>query len=65
MATVINLATLEEKLYTCPAHEAVVCAFEQERKNWNAWQYDYRKAQFSSTGRTVSCGNWVAKVKED
>ena len=63
MTKVVNLKTGEEKWYSCPDYEAVVCAFEQARKNWNTWTYDYRQARWSMTERTVSCGDWVA-VKE-
>jgi len=60
MATVINLKTGEEQIFSCPANEAVVCAFEQERKNWNTWDYDYSKATISKSGKTVICGDWTA-----
>jgi hypothetical protein len=58
--TVRNLSTGEEHDYTCPANEAVVCAFEQARKNYSTWDYDYSKAIVSKSGKTVSCGDWVA-----
>lgn len=58
--TIFNLATGETRDYSCPANEAVVCAYEQERKNWSTWQYDYSKAVISKSKKTISCGNWAA-----
>ena len=62
MITIVhNLATGAEIGYCLPPEKAVVCAFEQEtRKNCNTWAYDFSKARVSNSGRTVSCGDWVA-----
>ena len=63
MVTVTNSRTGEEHVFSCPANEAVVCAFEQERKNYNTWDYDYSKAIVSKSGKTVACGDWMALNK--
>lgn len=55
---VLNLLTGETRHYSCPPREAVVCAAEQERGNWNTWTYDFSRARANL--RTVSCGEWTA-----
>jgi hypothetical protein len=63
MTKVFNMKTGELKGYSCPPSEAVVCAFEQEKKNFNTWQYDYSQAEFAASGESVSCGDWAAKIQ--
>ena len=63
MIRVFNLSTQEERYYTCPPVEAVVCAYEQARGNANTWQYDFKThpmLAFGQSGKTVFCGDWGA-----
>ena len=39
---------------------AVVAAFEHNKGNRNTWTYDKKKARISKSGKTVSCGDFVA-----
>ena len=63
MATMVrNLTTGEEQVYTCTPSEAVVNAYEQEKSNYNTW--DYRRGRehgsFAESARWYRCGEWVA-----
>lgn len=60
MANVINLETGEIQVYSCSPQEAVVCAYEQSRKNFNTWSYNYSQVKISASGKTVFCGNFSA-----
>lgn len=53
MTEVLNLSTGESRTYELPPEQAVVVAYEQSCGNWS-------KARVSTSGRTVSCGDWVA-----
>ena len=56
---VFNLRTGRRVEYRCcTPREAVVCADEQSRGNWNTWTYDFTKAVEGDL--TVSCGDWTA-----
>jgi len=62
MHTVLNLATGETLHYSCEPSQAVICAFEQARANFNTWQYlspathpHYRRTKLGH-----SCGDWAA-----
>jgi len=46
--------------YTCSAREAVVAAFEQEKGNYNTWEYD--PAQAVVAGRFVTCGDFTCRI---
>lgn len=37
--TVVNLGTELQRVYTLPARDALVAAWEQDRGNWNTWTY--------------------------
>jgi hypothetical protein len=58
--TVRNLATGEEHTYTLPPEKAVVCAWYQEKNNWNTWDYDYENAPVIEDKETLTCGDWCA-----
>ena len=63
MITIVtNLATREELTYMLPPEEAVIGAYEQERKNWHTW--DYKKPAdhpaFTRGKKSVACGDWAA-----
>lgn len=65
MTKVINLRTGEERFYTCSAHEAVVCAYAQERGDWNTWEYEQRYGKLvEESERCVFCGDWAALKHE-
>ena len=48
--------------YTLPADQAVVCAWYQDQGDYNTWGYDFNKAIFHPSGRSVHCGNFSAIV---
>lgn len=59
---VLNLATGAEQTYFCAPEQAVVAAYEQERDNWNTWEYppfiDHPERGLGSV--TVACGDFTA-----
>lgn len=63
---VLNLATRQEWVYSLAPEMAVVCAAEQERGNWNTWEYDLstlrqeHKLPVIYGEHTVRCGDWTA-----
>ena len=59
MTKVFNLSTGEERLYTLPFKEAIICAqMNSEGKN-NTWAYDFsRNVPLSLSGRTAGIGDW-------
>lgn len=64
-ATVLNLATGRETLYTTDPRSAVIAAYAQSRLDFNTWSYQERYAQlvtFGPSGRTVACGNYAARL---
>jgi hypothetical protein len=65
MASVLvyNTETMEEQIFNCPAAEAVVCAHEQSRKNFNTWNYDFSQARTSFSGDLVKCGKYAAVAR--
>jgi hypothetical protein len=67
LTTVLNLRTQRELIYTLPAVQAVICAFEQaENGNFNTWGYKYHDhplVEFGPSGKTVFCGDFAAIIK--
>lgn len=58
---VTNLRTLETKTYMgiTPRH-AIVCAYAQERNDYNTWTYKQRYDAMVTEGTyTVSLGDWT------
>lgn len=62
MITVVyNLETGEQREYSCPPYEAVVCAYAQDRHDHSTWLYPQRYSDSVLVGpHTVSCGDWSA-----
>jgi hypothetical protein len=59
---VTNLATGAKITYSLPPEEAVVCAHEQSKGNYNTWDYSKKPHPLlRDAGRFVSCGDWTAK----
>lgn len=62
---VINLDNGNEYIYTVPPEKAVVNAYYQFGKHdFNAWEYDYSLVKYTTSGRTVYCGNFTANVNK-
>ena len=60
MALVRNLATLEERHYTCEPREAVIAAHAQEKGDWNTWAYGVRYgAEVRESSLCFYCGDWA------
>ena len=57
--TVVNLATGEQKLYTCPPLDAVIAAHAQSLGDFNTWDYlpKYRD-QVETTRLGHYIGDW-------
>ena len=64
MIKVLNLGTGKHVTYSLPPEEAVVAAYEQNRGNFNTWQYaafaDHPKARRGQY--SVSCGDFAAII---
>jgi hypothetical protein len=58
---VTNLRTGDQSIYVGIAPEkAVVCADYQSGGDFNTWAYDFSRAEFGPSGRTVFCGDQAA-----
>lgn len=62
MAHVLNLYTGQYQLFSVEAAQAVINAFEQERKNWNTWQYPQAPdhPRFLEVADGFTCGQWFS-----
>jgi len=61
--TVTNLGTGKTLTFVgISPKKAVVCAYEQSRGNFNTWTYDENKAIVSTSGATVSCGDFCSII---
>lgn len=62
MHTVLNLATGKTLYYSCSPAQAVICAFEQTRGNFNTWEYaaPADHPHYRCTFRGHNCGDWAA-----
>ena len=58
---VTNLTTGEQRVYSLKPEEAVGAAYEQERGNYNTWDYKKPHPLLRDAGRFVTCGDWTAK----
>ena len=59
--TVMNLATGDKQVYTCPPEQAVIAAYAQAQHDWNTWDYDTRYAGMLERGQhCVLCGDYSA-----
>ncbi len=60
MIRVLDLATGYSQMYTLPAVQAVIAAYEQAKGNWNTWNYssNHPLLEFGPSGRTVFCGQF-------
>ena len=67
VTTVKNLDNGTEQVYTIPAAQAVIAAFEQSHNNWNTWDYkspdDHPALNYGVSGKTVSCGSFCAMLE--
>jgi hypothetical protein len=58
---VINLKTLEKRIYSLPPRDAAIAAYAQERGDYNTWDYEARYGHLITEGFiTVACGDWCA-----
>ena len=48
--------------YFLAPEQAVVCAWYQARGNYNTWDYDFTKAVYGKSGKTVFCGEFSAML---
>ena len=56
---VMNLATRQIITYTCTPRMAVICAYAQERKDFNSWDYEKRYGAMVQKGEyTFLIGDW-------
>jgi hypothetical protein len=56
---VMNLATRQIITYTCTPRMAVICAYAQERKDFNSWDYEKRYGSMVEKGQyTFLIGDW-------
>ena len=62
ITNVMDLRTGNYTVYSCAPREAVVCAYEQDRRNWNTWTYNFSIARIGPSGLTVSCGDFSAML---
>ena len=59
MCTVLNLATMEKKIYSCSPREAVIAAYAQAKGDWNTWDYEKRYDYLVEEAlHTFLCGDW-------
>lgn len=65
MKTVVHQRGTNNKyIYNLPPEIAVVDAYYQyAKKKFNTWEYDYSLVRYSSTAKTVYCGDFSARVK--
>jgi hypothetical protein len=63
---VLNLATGQLSLYTLPASQAVIAAYENNRRNFNTWDYSspqiHPALKAGPSGRTIFCGDFGAMI---
>ena len=59
MTRVFNLATGQERFYSCAPFPALVAAYAQERKDWNTWDYWKYWTLVDYTRRTYLLGDWT------
>ena len=67
LTRVVNLSTGDESFYTLPAPEAVMCAYGAGQHNGNTWTYAEKYShlvKYGASGKTVSCGDYSAMLKE-
>lgn len=58
--TVVNLRTLEERVYTLPPEQAVVAAWRQSKGDWATWEYHKFADVVRSGELTVSVEDFCA-----
>ena len=59
MCTVVNLATREKMIYTCDPKTAVICAYAQNKGDFNTWDYDEKYSHFVLECDSVwNCSNF-------
>ena len=63
MTRVLNLATGKSQWFSLPPIQAVVCAYRQDRHDWNTWAYDFTQFVLGKSGRTVFCGDFGALLE--
>jgi hypothetical protein len=63
MTTVFNLSTGDVKQYSLPPREAVIAAWEQEKRNYNTWDYGKSKAPLTIGNKTIAAGDWCARLE--
>ena len=57
---VVNLKTLEKRVYALPPRDAVIAAYAQEHGDYNSWDYQKYESLVTVGFITVACGNWCA-----
>ncbi|MDK2920122.1 MAG: hypothetical protein PWQ37_2855 [Candidatus Petromonas sp.] len=57
---VVNLSTLEKRVYTMTPKEAVKAAYLQSNHDYNTWDYSKHNLHVIEGKYTVACGDWVA-----
>ena len=66
ITTVFDLETKKKQLFSLPPAEAVICAYEQHRGNYNTFDYpipsNHPSLEFGTSGRTVFCGQFGAVI---
>lgn len=61
MTRVFNLATQQEKFYSCIPRDAVIAAYAQDQKDWNTWDYYNRYDHLVEDGNYIFLlGDWGA-----
>ncbi len=61
MCTVINLSTKEKQIYTCDPKTAVMCAYAQDKGDFNTWDYDKKYSHLVLEGDSIwNCGDFSA-----
>lgn len=58
--TVVNLRTLEERVYTLPPEQAVVAAWRQSKGDWATWDYHKFSDRVAVGELTVSVEDFCA-----
>ena len=65
MTQVFNLATQEERSYSCSPRESVIAAYAQERNDWNTWDYGKKYGGLVEEGKLhFLCGDWAGRKPE-